>query len=809
MKRPFLGIGISSIIGIVISYYLQIDMIISFVFLIIVFLGFIFAVYKDRANTLFILALSMVISMTGTSYKLSTSTLMKTTETPLNVVGIVDKVVSEGENQSKYILKVALAGVSEKTMLKIIGDSNLELGDQIKFSGIFKIPMTNTNPKLYNYRENLISKDIYTSVNIKKDEIIEVDKNSRNIKYKIRSAFRLRVESTFNKYLDNKNSDLMKGIILGDYSYLDEDYLKAYREIGLAHILAVSGLHIGIIAGAMVFFMSRIGLKRKWNIIITISMIWIYGYLIGFPASILRANIMFSLLFVASLIAEPYDSINALFLSFWILLLFNPLNIFSVGFQLSYVATFSILFFTPKIRELLYRFEKGPKGKNKLVLTISALIGLYLGILPIQIYYFNEFSFMSIVSNILVGPIISFVLILSFTLIIVELLFSPLSILIGFAINLALNIETVLVDIIYKLNFLNFKFGSPNIFQIFIYYIFIFIGLKAINFSRFKANIIKSIYAYLIFVFIFTVGHELTKDSLQIDFIDVGQGDSALVRSRSGDYLIDTGGELFGDFDICQNITLPYLEKHGIKNLKAIFITHFHLDHCKGIPLLVGNLNIENIFISYKNTDSEIYNFIVSSSIPVTLLEAGDRFNIDKNTIIKIISPSNLHRDIAYSENNLSLVFNMSYYDKNILFTGDCEMETERDILDKLNKIDILKVGHHGSSTSSTEDFLNKVRPDIAIISVGRNNSYGHPGEEVLDRFNSLGSHIYRTDTMGMTRVILERENMEVIPFLKESHILEDYYLDLVMLLIYYFVSYICIRNYWILEEELNKVEIQ
>lgn len=815
MKRPFLGIGISSVIGIVISYYLKVDMIISLALFFIFFLVYVITIYIDKNNSLFILILSMLIGMSIASYKLNRSVLIKNIEIPINARGVIEKIVSQDENQNKYILKISSLGIggnqrpiNEKTMLKIIGSSNIELGDKIEFQGIFKTPMTNTNPKLYNYRENLISKDIYTSINIKANEILELDKSSRSFKYKMRSSFRSKVESTFDKYLDKDNSDLLKGIVLGDYNYLDEEYLKTYRDIGLAHILAVSGLHIGIIAGAIVFFMSRIGLNRKWNTIITISIIWIYAYLIGFPSSILRANIMFSLLFIGFLMAEPYDSINALFLSFLILILSNPLSILSVGFQLSYAATFSILYFTPRIRKAFYYFENNKRYKKNLISTVSALVGLYIGILPIQIYYFNEFSPMSIVSNILIAPIISFVLVGSFILLIVESIFSPLNIVLGFVINTGLNIERLLVGIIYRFNSLNFKIGSPNIFQIFLYYVLIFIIFRVIDFSTFKKNVIKSIYIYLIFFLIFSLGFEINDNSLEIDFIDVGQGDAALIRTRSGDYLVDTGGEVFGDFDICKNITLPYLEKHGIKKLKGVFITHFHLDHCKGIPILAENLHIENIFISYENSESEIYNYILNSKIPLVLLKAGDNFHIDKNTSINIISPKSSYIDMAYSENNLSLVFDISYYNRKILFTGDAEVEIERDIEDELNKVDILKVGHHGSSTSSTEGFLNRIKPDLALISVGRNNRHRHPHEDVIQRLNALDVHIYRTDNNGMTKVKLNKEKLYVTAFLQERDILKDSYLYIIFFLIYYLISYIFIRSYVTLEEELNIIEI-
>ncbi len=810
MKRPFLGVGISFVVGIIISYYIKIDMIISFAIFIVSVLAYIFYCYKGKNNSSLFLFLFILLGVTITSYRLNNSLLIENVETTLEVEAVIDKVIYSDENEGKYILKVNNIElnknkkyINEKTILKVYGENDLELGDKLKFRGVFCIPMENTNPKLYNYRKNLISKDIYTNISIKSNAIYNLDKAHKKFKYKIRASFRDNVESIFDRYLDKDNSDLIKGIVLGDATYLDEEYLKAYRDIGLGHILAVSGLHIGIIAGAMVFFLSRIGINRKWNVFLTISMIWIYGYLIGFPASILRANIMFSMLFIAGVIAEPYDSINALFLSFWILLVFNPLSIFSVGFQLSYAATFSILYFSPRLKNLFYPYE------NKFIYTISGLLGLYIGILPIQLYYFNSFPLMSIISNMIVSPIIFFVLILAEILLLMDFIFSPLGFIIGYVMNISLNIQDFLVNSIYKSNFLNFKFYSPNIFEIILYYILLFIVFKAFDLSRFKKNISITIYSYLILVVICTFATQITDQALEIDFIDVGQGDSALIKTRSGNYLVDTGGNTFGDFDIGKNITLPYLEKHGISKLKGIFITHFHLDHCKCVPLLMENIDIENIFISYRDTESEVYNYIMSDDIPVILLQAGDSFKLDKNIFLNVISPNSIDRDMGYDANNLSLVFNLTYFDKNILFTGDLEKEMENFIRDKINKVDILKVAHHGSDTSSTNEFLTKANPDVAIISVGKNNLYGHPSGEVIERFSNLNTDVYRTDIVGMTRVRLNREELDVIPFICDRDTSNDYLLELAFSLIYYLLAYIFIKTYIVLEEELIGFEIQ
>lgn len=793
------------------SYYLKVSITFSFILFLLALVVFIFCCYKKKENSYILLLLFLSLAMIITSYNLNYSVLIKNVDKSISIEGIVDEIILQDKSTGKYIIKAKSISkdgnrkeINEKTVLKILGESDLQIGDKIKFNGIPKIPMENTNPKLYNYRKNLLSKNVYTTINIKSHSLYKYE-NKSEFKYRMKIYFRDTVEDTFDKYLNKNNSELMKGIVLGDYSYLDEDNLNTYREIGLSHILAVSGLHIGIIAGFILFCLSRIGVNRKWNVILTISVIWVYGYLISFPSSILRANIMFSVLFLSGLMAEPYDSINSLFFSSIIVLMFNPLSIFSVGFQLSYIATFSILFFSPKITRWFYPY------KNKLVYTSSGLFGLYIGILPIQIHYFNRFSIIGIVSNIVIAPILSLGLIISGILLLTEWIFSPLSFLIGYVLNTILTFQNIIASWIYKWDFFVFKFSSPDIFEITLYYILIFIVFKSIDFKHLKKYVKSTIYVYLIILLIWNIGIIMTDASIEINFIDIGQGDSCLINTKRGAYLVDTGGNMFGDFDVGENITLPYLEKHGINRLEGVFITHFDLDHCKGLPILMENIDIKNIFVSYRDNENEIYNYILNSDIPVVLLQEGNSINLDKNTKVDVISP-NFDMSRRFNANNLSLVFNLSYYDKNILFTGDIESEVEAIIANKINKkIDILKVAHHGSKTSSTSTFLDRNIPDISIISVGRNNFYGHPNEEVIKRFKELNTTIYRTDTMGMIKVDIDVDKLEVVPFLSDTQegFLEKHSILIAFILLYYLISYILVKSYVFVEERLEKYELQ
>lgn len=813
MDRPFLFISIAFVLGVLNTYYLELSIKVTVFFFIVLFVLCIFNLIKKKCNNIIFLLLIFTLGGLLTSYYLNSSLLSVYIEEDIEINGRVDEIIWKDEEASKYVVKVdkiyydhGTKKVGEKTVLRINGDKELELGDRITFKARLKEALANTNPKLYNYKLNLLSNKVYTTVNINDYDLINIDSRSKSLKYRLRIGFRNRIEDLFDTYLDESPSNLMKGIIMGKNSYLDEEAILKYREMGLAHILAVSGLHIGIISGFLIFLFSNLAIKKRINIFIVLGIIWFYGFLIGFPPSVLRASIMFSFLLFGQTLAKPYDSINILFLSFFILLAINPILIFNLGFQLSYMATFSILYFSPYINKKFYPYN------NKLTYTLASLFAVYIGILPIQLYYFNSFSIVGIFSNLIITPILSFALVLGAIMLILSYTFSFLNIFLASILNFILLIQEYLIDILYTKGFGTIGFYSPNIYEFILYYLIVLIIFKIIDFHKLNYNIKKLMFLYILVFIIFNLGFNYFDNNIQIDFIDVGQGDCALIKTNKSAYLIDTGGNVFFDFDIGENIVLPYLKKHGISRLDGVFITHFHLDHCKSLPLLMENLDIKNIFISYENHSSEIYNYIKEGDVAVRILSEGDMICLGKDIILEVISPGIDYHKRAFSENDMSLTFYLSYYDKNILFTGDIEKEAEELLLKNLDKeVYLLKVPHHGSKTSSTEEFLNILRPKLAVISVGRNNVHHHPDKEVIQRYTDIGTEVYRTDTMGMIRLNLKENNADIKAFLRERDLLDlldEQLFTGIIVVLYYLVLYIFIRIYFIRERELAKYEL-
>lgn len=809
MKYPMAFITIPILLGVIFAYYIETEFL-GLLFLLImstlislVAIKFNYSMGTGLFISLFLLGIFI------TSLRSNNSQLKDYINQEIKLRGNIVEIRDIFEDRERYVVKV---DGSEKIILNIIGQAELSLGDEIIFNAVLKEPATNTNPKLYNYKLNLLGDNIFTTATIKEYQIIDAEPKT-NALLTMRESFVEKVEDIYDTYLNEQNSSVMKGIVLGKYSYLEEDTINRFRDLGLAHIISVSGLHIGVITGLLIKIFSFLRFDRKISIVLSIFIIWFYAYLIGFPVSVLRANIMFTTLLLSQLIAKPYDSLNGLLFAMLVLILLNPFWIFDVGFQLSFVASFFIIYLTPKFSILI-----NSKGSS-LMQSLSAILAAQIGLLPILAYYFNRVPIIGIIANLLLVPLFNISLVLS----IILAPFSYLSIYIASSIanitNIILNFQALVSEILNSFPILVLKIPSPSIDNIIIYYIVIFTLFASINIRKLPKEIVKVMVVYLIFLITFNYTYISFDNSLTIEFIDVGQGDSALIKTKEGNYLIDTGGSIFGSYDIGKNVLLPYLEKDGIFNLKGVFISHFHDDHSKSLPYLMDNMYIENIYIGYANDDNSLYGDIKykadEKNIPINILKKGDNLILDKYTDIITLGPSDELLKFSHDEDNeISQVLLLRYFNKNILFTGDIEQKGEKNVIETLDTdIDFLKVPHHGSKTSSGEDFIDLLDPKIGIISVGRNNIYDHPNEDVIERYKNNNTSLYRTDESGRIRLVLDEYDFSIETFIREKmHInsIREFYGQYIVLLIAYFlVIYIKIKYYVTLKKGIKTIEIK
>ncbi len=788
MLRPLASILIALIIGIITSYFIFIDNLLAFFFLIVILISFSNSILRKKPNDIWIILMFFILGIILANLK-GESKLNSLRGIRQDYIGIIHERVDYNEEYSRYVAKLNLVEDNRlfgKVQLTIRGDRDLNLGDKIQINGLLKEPNKNTNPKLFNQKLFLLSDGIHNTMSVNDYSIILIEENN-SIIYKLIDNFSQATISLFNKHLSERNAQIMTSIILGKSSFLIEEDISYYRELGLAHVLAVSGLHIGIIAGFILLIFSRIGIKRRYNFVLTLGIIWIYIFFIGLPPSAIRAGLMFTILYFSKLSHEPYDGLNSIYASMILCLLINPYWLFHIGFQLSYAATISLLVLSPRISIYPTRI--------KTIKTAITILGVNIGLLPIQSYYFNSIPLLGIISNILIVPFLSIGLIFGMIMLILQVTIPILNMGVGTALDMILTIQYKFVEVIYSMDVISFNIFSPGILEIGLYYVLIFILFRLIDIKGFPFYVNKIIFYYLLLFILISTLDMTFKDDIEIDFIDVGQGDSILIKTQAQNFLMDTGGSPVESFDIGKNITLPYLKKQGIFKLQGVIITHFDEDHSQGLAAIIDEMKIDKIFVSYL-PQGELLENIKKKNIPIILLKKDDCILLDNNTSLQIIWPFDNVEEL--SSNNKSLISILNYKDYIVLLTGDMEREVELSLKDDLSKVNILKVPHHGSSTSSSQDLLGVIKPEASIISVGRNNFYSHPNADVIERLQSIGSKIYRTDEMGMIRINFD-DSYNIMPFLKEKNSLTfflheiDYYS---MLILYFLVSYILVKKY-------------
>lgn len=773
MGQPLIIINAFFVIGTLLTYYFNLNVLYLNLFL---FMASILIIIfkKDRAYLLLVL-LSLIVSINYSSHIKDRYKYIE----EINQMDILEIRVSgklgEKEDYTSYKGKVlGLDGFYIR--LNLVGEKNFKLGDVILVRGQVKQLRANGNPKLYNEKRTNLSSKIYGRMTIEDGDIISTQ-NTSKIYEKLKLKFEDYVLDTYKGNLNERNSGLMEAIILGRSYSLEEVSLENYRYLGLGHVLAISGLHIGIVYLFLEMALKIFQVKKDKRIVIQLLIIWSYGYLVNFPPSIIRANIILTVSLIGFLFEEPVDPINIIFLSMGISLLINPFYIFSLSFQLSYLAYFSLVYIYRRLASVSFL-------RNSLFNKTLPIIGVILGTLPIQAYYFNRFNLLTILANLVIGPLIYLIVNLGLLGLIPVLTKVTLG-----SLDIILNLENRLIVNLAGLKAFNINLRSPDILELILYYIILFILLNysKINYRIKNRSLKLFLSGYFVFAVFFNINYE--DPNMYIDFIDVGQGDSILIKYKNENYLIDTGGSGFGNYSIPNNITIPYLEKEGVKNINGFFISHFDFDHSEGLVEILKKFNVENLYLAYDKN-------LATGNI--NILRRGDILDLNDDIELEVLNPLK----IVEFENNNSLVFLMKFKGKSILFTGDMEIEVENEIRDYLStdKIHIYKSPHHGSKSSSNKAFLDGLEIIYGIISVGRDNSYGHPSDEVIESYKDKGMEVYRTDVHGRVRFVIGDEIL-VEPYLGGRNYCYYWKEILYVLWIYLFI-FLMVYQYKILEED-------
>lgn len=639
------------------------------------------------------------------------------------------------EKEYKYIYEAKFLKNNKKVLISIKKSQQIDkinYGDLIYLEGKLEIPKIATNYKGFDYRQYLKTKKIQGIVIADNVKILKA-KYKNNLIYQMQKKIKVIIKEK----LPSETGDLLLAILLGDKKDLSEQIQINFKNSNLSHMLAVSGAHVSyIIIGLTYITQNSIMGKRKARVFCIFFLI-IFMAITNFTPSVTRACIMAILTLVSEILYKKADIYTNISISALIILLYNPYSLLDLGFKLSFGGTIGIVIFMRFIKKK----QEEPKLLNYIKQMALVSICANIIIIPIIMNNFNTVSLTFLVSNILASPILAIIVIVGFSIIIISIISHSLSNLLVFWLNPILNLLIKISSFCSKLPFAKILVVTPYIFNIIFYYTII---LYLVNYNELKQFIKKETVILLSIILILSnfIFYILPQD-LKIYFIDVGQGDSTLIVTPSKKtILIDGGGS--ESFDVGEKVLLPYLLDRRIRKIDYIMISHFDTDHCKGIFTVIENLKVKNIIISKQAEKSENYKkfkeIVANKKINIILVKAGDKIKIDKYIYFKILFPT--EKLIMQNPlNNNSIVSQLNYKSFKMLFTGDIEEIAEKEILnlqkDKL-KSTILKVAHHGSNTSSTQEFINSVKPELALIGVGKNNTFGHPSECVVEKLRDL-----------------------------------------------------------------------
>lgn len=635
-----------------------------------------------------------------------------------------------------------------KTYEEKIQIEKFKPGQTCHFSGELEQLKLPTMPNAFNYKQYLYDKKIHWRLKISSiSACSESSLNMMTFLQTIRKNGLLFIE----KHYPQSSGGIVQALIFGERSLIADEVETAYEELGIVHLLAISGLHVGLLVGGLYYIFIRVGITHNKARVIFIVLLPAYIVLCGGAPSVMRASIMVIVYFVFKSVRWNIRSVDIISSAYIFMLILNPYELFHIGFQLSYVVSFTLIASSSIISSFHSWFMR------------SALIAILsqLGAAPILLFHFYEISVLSLPMNLLFVPFYSF-FVLPAAIITVCLQSINMGELCIFFLDGIIEFSHELVKFVSSFTLFTLTLGKPSTVQVFLYVFSLL--LFFVQFEKAK-HIKDKFYSFFIIIIVFSIQFftPFFTPYGKVMVIDVGQGDSLFIQQpfKKGSYLIDTGGRLsFNEkgewakrnknFSFVKDVTIPYLKSIAVTEIDSLFLTHGDTDHVGEVSTLLDEIKVKEIIIPIGfirgELEKEIINKAMKKKIKLTVVKAGDYIKKGRLSFY-VLSPHKL----TESKNDDSLVLYSKIGGISWLFTGDLEHHGEAEIIKQYNllKIDVLKVGHHGSKGSTSDEFLNKLDPSIAIVSAGYKNRYNHPHQEVVEKLEERNIPLLRTDIQG------------------------------------------------------------
>ncbi len=622
--------------------------------------------------------------------------------------------------------------------------ADLAKGDQVTLQGKLEVPDQPGNPGEFDYYSYLRHQQVFYIMSLKQSEDIKHITPAHGLT-KLLGSYRSKIEEVVRDVLPESEADILLGMLLGEKENLEQNRYEMFQKTGIVHIFAVSGLHIGFLVLFFSYLASMLNISRRTRFIAVILCLLSYGSLVGWPVSVQRAVIMASLALFAHYQGRGGGLGNSLGIAGMIIVLLDPYALFMTSFQLSFMATWGLLGLYPAIKNYL-------RYQNLVGDLVLIPFCAQLAVVPLLAYYFNLFSPSGLISNVMISYLVGGIVICGFAALICIFLPTLASLFLypaGLLIELLQGLAAYVSEIPGA--YLWVKTPGPGLVGL--YYLGLLLLLAAIYYSWSRRYIWSSATVLIISLAIICLPAGFYKQGiLEVVFIDVGQGDSILIKTPRGKFiLLDGGGSYY--YAVGQKKVLPYLHHRGIRELFMIINSHPDGDHLQGLKETAAQIPFRYAILPETLINAEEYQELKSiaqeKGARVLSAAAGQHINIEAGLDLQVLYPPvGLYSD---EHNDHSLVLRCAFGEFTLLLPGDLEQEGLRQMVQNgsLPATLLLKVPHHGSRNSLSEEFYEELHPRVAVISVGENNLYGHPQREVLDYLQKQGIPVLRTDQDG------------------------------------------------------------